>query len=435
MGRRVPASMRTRQSLSDLIEGRLSSAGGRAELVKLATRLIVEEALEGESRDAVGRDYYAHGAEPGQGYRNGVRTGRLKTAEGFVEYAAPQIAGRDEPFRSEIREHLTGRTQALEDLAVELLARGLSVRDIEDAFRDESGRLLLSRTAVSEIGERLWADYQEFASRDLGEHDIAYLFVDGIAERIRPGQRREPVLAAWGFTAAGGKVLLSLMAGSKEDTETVTAFFQDMRARGLGDPLLVVSDGAPGIIKAIETCFPRSERQRCLAHRMRNLAAKASDDTWPEFKARVTASYQAPSRAIARDLAAGIEADFKSELPSAVACFTDDFEACIAHLRMPVTHRRAIRTTNLLERLFLEERRRLKIIPNAFGEKPVLKLMFGAMIRAAERWRAIRITDFERRQMAAVRQQLDHEYEARNNLTKQPSARARQTELSSSSRT
>ena len=435
MSKRIPSSMRTRQSLSDLIEGRLSSPDGRAELVRLATRLIVEEALEAESRDAVGRDYYEHGAAPGQGYRNGSRTGRLKTAEGFIEYAAPQIAGREEPFRSQIRDCLTGRTQALEDLAVELLARGLSVRDIEDAFRDESGRLLLSRTAVSEIGERLWADYQEFAARDLSEYDIAYLFVDGIAERIRPGQKREPVLAAWGFTAAGAKVLLHLMAGSKEDAETVSAFFQDMRARGLGDPLLVVSDGATGIIKAIETCFPKSERQRCLAHRMRNLVAKVPEDLWPEFKARATAAYQAPSRAIARDLAKGLVSDYHNELPSAVACFMDDFEAAIAHLRMPITHRRAIRTTNLLERLFVEERRRLKIIPNAFGEKPVLKLMFGAMIRAAERWRAIRVTDFERRQMLALRQELDHEYEANNGLVKPTSGEKPNAKLSSTSRT
>lgn len=435
MSQRVPASMRTRQSLSDLIEGRLSSPDGRAELVRLATRLIVEEVLEAESRDALGREYYEHGAEPGQGYRNGVRTGRLKTAEGAIEYSAPQIAGLDEPFRSAIRDHLKGRTQALEDLAVELLARGLSVRDIEDAFKDESGRLLLSKTAVSELGERLWADYQEFAQRDLSEYDIAYLFIDGIAERIRPGQKREPVLAAWGFTVEGKKVLLHLMAGSKEDTETVSAFFQDMRARGLGDPLLVVSDGAPGIVKAIETCFPRSERQRCLAHRLRNLAAKVSEDVWPEFKARVIAAYQAPSRAIARELAAGVTADFQTVLPSAVACFQDDFEACIAHLRMPIPHRQAIRTTNLLERLFVEERRRLKIIPNAFGEKPVLKLMFGAMIRAAERWRPIKVTDFERRQMAAIRRELDQEYEARNGITKTTAKERHLAKLSSTSRT
>lgn len=435
MARRLPASMRTRQNLSELIEGRLSAPAGRSELVELAARLIIEEALEEESRDALGRDYYERGGDSDRGYRNGVREGRLKTAEGMIPFSAPQIADGKEPFRSEIRQHLKGRTEALEDLAVELLARGLSVRDIEDAFKDESGRLLLSKTAVSEIGARLWADYQEFCRRDLGEHEIIYLFVDGIAERIRPGQKREPVLAAWGIASDGKKVLLGLMAGSKEDAETVVAFFQDLRARGLGDPLLVVSDGAPGIIKAIETCFPRSARQRCLAHRMRNLAAKVPEDQWPDFKARVQAAYQAPSRAIARDLAEGVVNDHEAELPSAVACFRDDFEACIAHLRLPITHRRAIRTTNLLERLFVEERRRLKIIPNAFGEKPVLKLMFGAMIRAAERWRAIKITTFERRQLDALRKELDQDYEVDNGLEENRSVATHQTRISSSSRT
>jgi putative transposase len=87
MSQRVPASMRTRQSLSDLIAGRLSSPDGRAELVKLATRLIVEEALEAEDRDVLGRDYYEHGAEPRRGYRNGVRTGRLKTAKAVRRFA------------------------------------------------------------------------------------------------------------------------------------------------------------------------------------------------------------------------------------------------------------------------------------------------------------------------------------------------------------
>ena len=130
------------------------------------------------------------------------------------------------------------------------------------------------------------------------------------------------------------------MAGSKEDTETVRAFFQDMRGRGLGDPLLVVSDGAPGIIRAIEECFPRSARQRCLAHRMRNLAVKVPTDLWPEFKARASACYQAPSRAIARDLAKGIRADYGTLLPSAVACFEDDFEACIARHELETMKKR-----------------------------------------------------------------------------------------------
>jgi transposase-like protein len=124
---------------------------------------------------------------------------------------------------------------------------------------------------------------------------------------------------------------------------------------------------------------------------MRNLAAMFSADAWPAFKVRVQAAYQAPSRAIARERAAGVVADYGRKHDNAVAWLMDDFEACIAHLRFPVTHRRGIRITNLLERLFVKERRRLKTVPNAFGESAVLKLMFSALIRAAERWRSVKI--------------------------------------------
>jgi len=272
--KRISAPEQTREQLRALIEGRLGTAPDRSSLVLLAARLILEEALEGEVSDRIGRERYERADGEAKGYRNGYRPGRMKTAEGTVEFAAPQVRDTPEPFVSEIRENLTGRTQALEDLAVELYARGLSTRDIEDAFTDESGRRLLSRAAVSEITERLWAEYEDFIKRDLSEYRIVYLYVDGIAERLRAGQPREAVIAAWGIGEDGRKVLLNLMAGSKEDTETVRAFFQDMRARGLGNPLLVVSDGAPGVIRAIEECFPRSARQRCLAHRMRNLAVK-----------------------------------------------------------------------------------------------------------------------------------------------------------------
>jgi putative transposase len=89
-----------------------------------------------------------------------------------------------------------------------------------------------------------------------------------------------------------------------------------------------------------------------------------------------------------------------------VVCFEDDFEACIAHLRLPVAQRKTARTTNLLERLFGEERRRSKVIPHAFGEKAVLKLMFAALIRASQSWRRVTITEFEQRQLNDLRQQL-----------------------------
>jgi len=431
---RIPASERTREQLKALMEGRSEAAGG-SELVRLAARLIIEEALEGEAADALGRDYYVHGAAPGAGYRNGYRTGRLKSAEGSVEYGAPQIADRAEPFRSKVRAILGSRTEELEALAVEMYARGLSTRDIEALFADGSGRSLLSRTAVSEITERLWAEYEGFASRELSEFEVVYLFVDGIAERLHLGQPREAVLAAWGILADGKKALLHLAPGTKEDTASCKEFFQDLRRRGLPDPLLVVSDGAPGVIRAIEECFPRSVRQRCLAHKMRNLQSKIPEQVWPEFKARAQACYQAASPALARVLRDDIAATYGAELPSAVACLDDDFEACIAQLRFPLGHRRAVRTTNLLERLFGEERRRTKVIPHAFGERAVLKLMYAALIRAAERWRGIRITEFERRQLKAIRNEIDRDFDARTAPATTATVTASPTRLSSKDRT
>ena len=115
---------------------------------------------------------------------------------------------------------------------------------------------------------------------------MVYLFVDGIAERLHLGQPREAVLAAWGILADGKKALLHLAPGTKEDTASCREFFRDMTARGLPDPLLVVSDGAPGLIRAIEEVLPARLRQRCLAHKMRNLQSKVPEDVWPEFKAR-----------------------------------------------------------------------------------------------------------------------------------------------------
>ena len=163
----------------------------------------------------------------------------------------------------------------------------------------------------------------------------------------------------------------------------------------------------------METCFPRALRQRCLVHRLRNLRSKAPESLWAEIAARARGCYMAASPALAAVLREDFVAAYERELPAVVQCFRDDFEACIAHLRFPLRHRRVIRTTNLLERLFLEERRRTKIISHAFGERAVLKLMYAAVIRAADRWRGIVVGEFEQRQLRAIRAELDRAHAER----------------------
>lgn len=419
---RVPASERTRNELKEMMAGKTST--DRSALVRQAARLIVEEALEAEAGEALGRGYYEHGAGE-RGYRNGYRRARVRSAEGEIEFAVPQVSDTAEPFRSQIREVIRGRTEELERLAVEMYARGLSVRDIEAAFTDGTGRCVLTKTAASELTERLWTDYQAFASRDLAEFKVVYLFVDGVAEKLHLGQPREAVLAAWGIVESGQKVLLGLSPGTKEDTASCRDFLREMKARNLIDPLLVATDGAPGLIRAVEEVFPRSLRQRCLAHKIRNLQSKVPDEIWRELKGTAYAAYQAGSPKLAAMARDDFVSRYQHDYPSATACFLDDFEACVAHLQLPIAHRRVTRTTNLLERLFGEERRRTKVIPHAFGERPVLKLMYASLIRASESWKPIVITEFELRQLEQLREHLNRNHVERTAPAVKPASRSR----------
>ena len=420
MAKRIPASVQTDQSIRQLLSSGREPAGGcgdvRSELIRLGVRRIIEEALEREVGDFLGRGFYQRedGGEV-KGYRNGYRTSDLSSAEGKIEFAVPQVSDTDQPYESKIRQHIKGRSEQLEHLATEMFARGLSTRDIEAAFTDDDGTKLLSRTAVSDITEVLWQQYEQFATRDLSGLDIQYLFMDGVAERLNPGERRQSVLCAWGIDSDGNKHLLHLAPGTKEDAVSCREFIQDMKRRGLCDPLLVTTDGAPGLIKAVEECFPRSSRQRCLVHKMRNIQAKVTDEqAWPELKAEASSVYQAANPETSRLLKDQFIKRWQKKFPTVVACFEEDFEACIAQLIFPITHRRAIRSTNLLERLFEENRRRTKVLPHAFGERPMLKLMFAAVIRAAEKWRKLKVSNFEREQLRQLRDEMNDKFKRRH---------------------
>lgn len=411
---RLAPSEQTKEAIRTVLREGHTEDDPKSTLVRLGIQRVLEETLEAATRDLLDREYYERRTEGQRGSRNGYRQGRLATAEGEVRYAVPQVRDVAADLVTAIRRRLAGRTEEVERLGVELFARGCSTRDIEDLFRGADGRSLLSRTAVSEITEALWQEYEAFATRDLSDLAPLYLFVDGLAERLRPGATREAVLVAWAITGSGKKVLIHVAPGTKESTECCRDFFEDLKRRGLADPILVVTDGAPGLIRAAEECFPLALRQRCLAHRMRNLMAKLPEEIQSEFKQAARAAYHAPSIAMARALGQDLIERFGKTYPSAVRCFEEDFDACLAHLRCPPQHRRMIRTTNLLERLFREERRRLDAAGTLFGERAVLKLMYAALIRASDRWLGIVITDFEQRQLAHLRSQLQEAHQTRH---------------------
>src|SRR5215212_9249157 len=255
----------------------------------------------GEQRDFLGgRGRYDRRGEGQAGSRNGYERGRLRTAEGFVDVAVPQVRGAAEPFRSSLMGFLDGNSEVLESLVNEMYARGLSTRDVEDAFRDATGELLISKSAVSEITDRLWEDYQAFITRDLSDLELEYLFVDAVFESLRRHGAKEALLVGWGIAADGGKHLLHLAVGNKESEACWTEFFRHLLGRGLRLPTTITSDGAPGLVKAIHVCFPASIRIRCWFHRLANIRAKLPDEAAAEVMAHVYAVRDAPTLDAAR---------------------------------------------------------------------------------------------------------------------------------------
>jgi putative transposase len=145
----------------------------------------------------------------------------------------------------------------LEKLAIEMYTRGLSTRDIEDAFRDVTRDLLLSRTAVSTLTDQLWEDYQTFCERDLSIFEVEYLFLDAVYESLRrEASFKEGVFVAWAICRSGRKILLHMALGNRESYTAWKDFIRDMVKHGLNTPVLITTDGAPGSIRAVKVEDP-----------------------------------------------------------------------------------------------------------------------------------------------------------------------------------
>ena len=288
--KRVPPSERIRNEIMTRIQHLAPHDSKNSELLgqvlQLGMRRLIQELLEAEVAEHLGTGYYEHAAER-HGYRNGYKPATIKTAEQRLPIARPQVTESPEPFRSTLWPHLKGRSPQLERMAVEMYARGCSTRDIEALLKDDAGRLLLSRSTVSHLNQRLWQEYETFCRADLSGYDLVYLFADAVYESLRLHQsRKEGILVVWGILASGTKVLLTMKLGNKESFEDWQEVFRDLVKRGLPEPILGTTDGAPGLIRAFETVFPKTLRQRCLVHKKRNILAKVPEDAVPEVKSQ-----------------------------------------------------------------------------------------------------------------------------------------------------
>src|SRR5215218_4138816 len=297
------------------------------------------------------------------------------------------------------------RTEPLRAMAIGAFVRGLSMRDVE-SLCEQAGLGKLSKSTAARICSELRDRFAAFQRRDLYDIHLAALFLDAVFLSVRPKGPKEGVLVAWGFTDAGERVLLSVMLGMRESYEDWQALGRDLIARGLGAPMLIVADGAPGLIKAIEQCWPDSDRQHCAVHRVRNLLAKLPE----RERHRVRQSYwqalddATNERDAKQRLQALVDELEQGGLNSAARCLADDLDALVVHLRYPTRHRRRWRSTNLLERSLGEVKRRTKVMGRFPGEDSCLTLVWAVLdLLITHETNGIRFTQLDRQRLSRTR--------------------------------
>ena len=405
MSARVSPTDRIRAEIDALFTADRDLVEVLEDVARLGARLLIQTAVEAEVTEFLGRARYQRAvatqdARPGS--RNGHCPVTVKTTAGSITVERPKLRGTTEKFASRLFGAGITKTNALESLVIAGFVRGLSVRDVEATLADALGaEAALSKSTVSRVCEAIRDEFTRWAERRLDGITLDYLFLDGSCFKMYPGARAEPVLAAWGIDTDGKPVFLGLAPGGAESTDAWADFLDELTTRGLRPPLLVISDGAGGLINAAETVFTRSLRQRCLIHRARNVLAKIPAHAQHEIKAAYWAIFDTdslgaePGPDLVRIVQARIDRfaeRYSPTYPSAVKCLLTDREQLTSYLRFPAEHHRRIRHSNFIERTFGETRRRVKVIGRLPGEASCLSLLWAVLDRASRGWRGFSMT-------------------------------------------
>jgi transposase-like protein len=414
VSKRVSPSERVRADIDQLFASERELGEVLEEVARLGVRLLMQTALEAEVTEFLGRERYVRGERAREGSRNGYCATTIKTTSGPITLERPKLRDTDEAFASRLLGVGVCRTNALESLVIASFVRGLSVRDVEAALAEALGsEAALSKSTVSRICEAIKVEFEEWRTRDLSGVDLDYLFLDGSHFKFHPGSPAEPVLCAWGITTEGAPVLVGLAPGESESHDAWAGFLSDLTGRGLTPPLLVVSDGAPGLIGACEVVLAKSLRQRCLIHRARNVLAKVPKTAQAEVKAefwKIFDDIDAPAGQEAVDIArariGAFEKRYDSVCPAAVKCLATDAASLTVYLRFPKDHWKRVRHSNFIERTFGETRRRVKVIGRLPGERSCLSLVWAVLDRGSKGWRGVTHTPATTRLLADIRRQL-----------------------------
>lgn len=376
----------TVSEIADIFKEIQERPGQLFEMIRLDIREIVGKYLttmmNAELTHFLGREPYVRVAEAAN-HRNGSY-GRGFALKGVGEVHVDIPRDRNGEFKtSVIPRSKQYEEEVARDFSILFLA-GVSTRTLSMI----SERLIGRKISPAEISTAVEA----WRWRDLSQESVKYLFIDGVNFHMRVSRSIEivPVLVAIGVTETGQKLVLSLQAGDKESATSWREFFRDLKTRGLDGRKVTLGmmDGLPGLETAFKEEFPKAKVQRCQVHVARNVLAKVPKKLKQDVANDLRSIFYAPSREKSWECFEGFRLRWQKSVPSAVECLERSIDACLTFFNFPPEEWISLRTTNIIERLNKEFRRRTKVMEIVAGETACYRILAYISLKMEIHWRS-----------------------------------------------
>ena len=363
------------------------------EMIRLDIREVVGNYLtammNAELTHYLGREPYVR-VSGAANHRNGSY-GRGFALKGVGEVHVDIPRDRNGEFKTAV---IPRSKQYEEEIARDfsiLFLAGISTRSLSMISERLIGRRI-SPTEISSVNKELNDAVEAWRRRDLSQEPVKYLFIDGVHFHMRVGRSIEivPVLVAIGVTETGHKLVLSLQAGDKESATSWREFFKDLKSRGLdsGKVTLGMMDGLTGLETVFKEEFPQAKVQRCQVHVARNVLAKVPKKFKQDVANDLRSIFYAPSQEKSWECFEGFRLRWHKSVPSAVECLERSIDACLTFFNFPPEEWISLRTTNIIERLNKEFRRRTKVMEIVAGELACYRILAYISLKMEMHWRS-----------------------------------------------
>lgn len=370
-------------ALTELLDA--LKAGGDLDFMRRAMEVVLQLLIELEATEKIGAGRYER-TETRTTHRNGNRSRLLSTKAGDVNLQIPKL--RQGSFFPSLLEPRRRIDKALWAVVMEAYVHGVSTRKVDDLVQALGIEAGISKSEVSRICGELDAVVAEFRDRPLSHVEFPYVFLDATYVKAHEGPRvvSKAIVIATGVARTGDREVLGLAVGDSEDGAFWTAFLRSLRARGLGGVKLVISDAHEGLKAAIAGVFVGSAWQRCRVHFMRNVLARVPKGSSEMVAAAVRTIFAQPDAAAVADQLETIADKLGRQFPAVATMLRDAAPDILAFAAFPQPHWRKIWSTNPLERVNVEIKRRADVVGIFANENSVLRLSGAVLLEIHDEW-------------------------------------------------